>query len=301
MKRAAPSVWANPPGPPRAHEAQEMILRPDFFHPPGGLPRIEFSGSRRFRFASQHPSPWRENNVVHGVLHRAGPDWRMKPSVILLHGWNGELGYQFQFPLLAWRLGHQGLNVVMIELPYHGQRKPREPGATRNFLSPDLVRIAEATRQAISDVRTVIRWLAAEGSPFVALWGISLGAWLAGLTACADPGVKGAVLMTPVGRMDHAIEELPFSEPIRQNVGGHPLDLSPLNLVTHRPKADPGNILLVASRYDLFAPLETVEALGRAWGDPTIWRFDHGHISLLFSIPIMERTIRWLAGWARMR
>lgn len=272
-----------------------MILHPDFFDPPGGLPRFEFSGTRRFLFQSQLQSPWTENNIVHGVLHRAGPDWAKRPTVILVHGWNSEWAYRLQFPLLAWRLGHRGWNTAMIELPYHGRRKPRAPGATKNFLSPDLVRIAEATRQAIADVRTVIRWLTEEGTPFVALWGVSLGAWLAGLTACADPGVKSAVLMTPVGRMDHAIAELPFSEPIRRNVGGHVLNLSPLNLATHRPKADARDILLVASRYDLFAPLDTVEELARAWGEPTVWRFDHGHISVLLSVPIMERTIRWLS------
>jgi predicted alpha/beta hydrolase family esterase len=98
--------------------------------------------------------------------------------------------------------------------------------------------------------------------------------------------------------MDVAIQELPFSEPIRRNIGNHALDLSPLNLITHRPHARPEDILLVASRFDLFVPLATVEALSCAWGNTALWTCDHGHISVLLSVPVMERTIRWLQGRA---
>jgi hypothetical protein len=45
----------------------------------------------------------------------------------------------------------------------------------------------------------------------------------------------------------------------------------------------------------LFAPIATVEELCETWGGPELWRIQHGHISVLMSMPVMERAIRWVA------
>jgi predicted alpha/beta hydrolase family esterase len=101
--------------------------------------------------------------------------------------------------------------------------------------------------------------------------------------------------MTPVARMDRVIAELEFCEPIRRSLGGATVRLEPLNLASHRPKMSPGNILVVASEHDLFAPVETVEELVAEWGNPVLWRMRHGHISMMLSAPVMERTVKWIA------
>jgi pimeloyl-ACP methyl ester carboxylesterase len=297
MRMAAPSVRNNPPGSAHVAEALALLQDPNFLSPPLQAPELQFTDTREFHFNSSVTTPYAENNRVHGWLYHSRHDWRRNPTVILLHGWNGEMGYQLQFPFLARQLVRHGLNVAALELPYHGQRKPKSPQATRNFLSPDLFRTMEAIQQALADVRSLIIWLEAAGSPRVSLWGISLGAWLSGLAACVEKRVQGAVLMTPMVRMDRAIRELPFSEPIRRSLGDHSVDLNPLNLVHYQPQASPENILMVASRYDLFAPLETVEELCQGWGSTEIWRYDQGHISILLSLPVMERTVDWLENW----
>src|SRR5437764_6794844 len=73
----------------------------------------------------------------------------------------------------------------MFEFPYHGRGRPRGPGAIQNFISYDLLHMLEATRQALADARALMGWLAGQGSPAVGVWGISLGAWLAGLLISA--------------------------------------------------------------------------------------------------------------------
>jgi dienelactone hydrolase len=218
--------------------------------------------------------------------------------VILLHGWNMETGYRVLFPRLARRLNRAGLNAVMIELPYHGRRKPRRErrGAPNNFLSGDLVHVVQAARQAIADTRALVAWLRAQGCSQVGVWGISLGAWLGGVLACAEPDLSFAVMMMPVARMDRVIAELDFCRPLRRSLGGQPPRLEPMNLVTHRPRLAPDDILIVASEHDLFAPLETIEELWRAWDKPELWRLRHGHISMLMSAPVMKRTVGWIAG-----
>ena len=93
-----------------------------------------------------------------------------------------------------------------------------------------------------------------------------------------------AVLLTPIARVDQAIEELAFCESIRRSLrAGSSVRLDALNLASHCPAIPRENILVVASKHDLFAPAETVEDLWRSWGKPDIWHLPQGHISVLFS------------------
>lgn len=277
-------------------EAGRLLHDSDFLCDGVGAPAdLAFLGDRHFRFSSPIASRWGQNNTVYGRLHVAAQRWQQRPAVVLLHGWNAEAGYRILFPWLAWRLSRMGVNAAMFELPYHSQRKPRGRDAIDNFISDDLLHVAQAAHQSIADARALIAWLKQQGCPRVGLWGISLGAWLGGLLVCADARLDFAVLMTPVARMDRVIAELDFCKPIRDSLRGADLALDPLNLVTYRPKLAPGDILLVASEHDLFAPIETVEELWIAWGRPQLWRPRHGHISVLMSAPVMERTMNWIA------
>jgi predicted alpha/beta hydrolase family esterase len=104
------------------------------------------------------------------------------------------------------------------------------------------------------------------------------------------------VLMSPVSRMDRLIAELDFCAPIRRSLAGARVKLDPLNLVNRQLRLAPDDVLLVASQHDLFAPIKTAEELCEAWGGPELWRLRHGHISVLMSMPVMERTVGWVAG-----
>jgi len=246
----------------------------------------------RFRFTSLRPSPWPENNSVPGRLIACPGNWSSRPTVILVHGWNGEYSYEYLFPYLGWRLRRAGINTAMMELPYHGRRKPRTPGAITNFISDDLECMTEAVAQSVADLRSLLAWLAKAGSPAVGLWGISLGAWLAGLVASIDALARFVILLTPVPDMARAIRELPFCAPIRHCLPDRSTDLEGWMLNRHPPRTS--KVLIVESVHDLFAPAETVEQLWAAWGNPEIWRVPHGHISVLLSLPILERIVHWI-------
>jgi pimeloyl-ACP methyl ester carboxylesterase len=284
-------------GPPRLAEAEALLAGPDYFCDFVSAPSdLTFVDKNEFRFRSPIVTPWPNNNLVLGRFFRAGHEWQQRPSLVLLHGWNGERACRWLFPPLAWRLNRVGINVAMLELPYHGRRRPSEAGAPRNFISHDLLHTVEAARQALADTRALVAWLRSQGSTCVGLWGVSLGAWLAGLIACQDPHVRFAVLLTPVARMDRVVQELAFCEPLRRSLGNSVLQLDSLNLASHAPRAGRDHILIVESQHDLFAPVETVEELWRAWGQPEMWRLRHGHISVLMSLPTVERMARWIAA-----
>lgn len=280
-------------------EAEALMHSPEFIPSsvafPADFRRID---ARRYSFGFQFTSaiktPWDINNLVRGRIYPAGGEWERRPTAVLLHGWNGEKGYDWQFPYLAWRLNRMGVNAAMLELPYHGQRRPRDAGAIRNFISQDLLHMVEATQQAVADIRSLMAWLRNEGSPGVGLWGVSLGAWFAGLVACHDANVRFAVLLTPVVQMDQAIQELEFCAPIRQSLAGVTVRLEGFNLASHVPILPPDNILIVQSKYDLFAPPQTIDRLWQIWGRPEIWRTAHGHITVLMSLPALEKTVRWI-------
>lgn len=282
-------------------EVEALLADPAFFGDSTAAAKdLRFTSKRRFRFNSPVVSPARCNNTVHGKLYTTGKHWQDKPVVVLLHGWNVDASYRVLYPHLARRLVKQGVNAAMFELPYHGQRKPRGKKAIHNFISGDLVHVIQAAHQSLADARALIGWLKAQGCPRVGLWGISLGAWLSGLLACADSRVDCAVLMTPVARMDRVIAELDFCAPIRRSLGGAKVKLDALNLINHRPKLAPADILLIASQHDLFAPIGTVEELCKTWGGTELWRPRHGHISILMSMPVMDRTARWIARKVQM-
>jgi hypothetical protein len=255
---------------------------------------LKMSDDGRFTFASAVKTGAPKNNTVFGRLFRAGENWREKPTVVLLHGWNAELCYRHIFPRMAQRLAEAGLNTAILELPYHMHRRPRT-GAVVDFISSDLASMLQATEQAISDTRALCSWLNSQTGRGIGLWGFSLGAWLAGLIMRLEGQVSCGILTTPIANIDRAIGELPFCEPVRPGLEACGTDaLRELNLGAQKPLQPPRNVLLVESRHDLFAPAETIEQLWDDWAHPDIWRVAHGHITILMSRRLMIDSVRWL-------
>jgi dienelactone hydrolase len=262
---------------------------------------IEFHGGTNFRFDSPRPGTNSVNNIVHGRLYRCGERWREKPTVLLLHGWNDVLNHRFLFPGYARELNQLGISAATLQLPWHFDRRARDLGAWGNFLSADILRTVEGTLQAMADIRAFVNWLSEQGCPFVGIWGISMGAWLSGLTICNDARLGAGVLTVPVARLDRLIEEAKFCETIRNVLRDQPVDLHKLNLVSNRPLIAKENILLVEAEYDLFVAKERVEELWCAWDKPEIWRYRYGHISVLCAPALTKRVAEWVAAKAAAR
>jgi hypothetical protein len=280
---------------PHADKARELLGHPDFFCDFVRSPELVFIRDGDFQFPSPIETPWENNNVVRGKLFCCEGAWQNFPSLILLHGWNDELGYRFRLPFCARLLNRRGINVAMIELPYHLQRRPHAPGAITDFISEDLWRMVEATRQSIADVRALVNWFSSLGCGQIGLWGTSLGAWLGGLMVCHEPKIQVAVLTTPIPELEQVIDELEFCAPIRRSFESSNLSLERLNLTSQRPFTSKESIMIQEAEDDVFAPKNLVEELWRAWNEPEIWRLKHAHISVLMSVPVMRRTADWVA------
>ena len=300
MRSACGSVLPSPDGQTHAAEAVEFLRRADFFAPPVETPELKFVSKDSFEFLSPVRREYAATNVVRGRCEFAAREWRECPSVIMLHGWNASLQYQWQFPFWAQLLAGVGVNAFRFELPHHMSRTPKEPDAIRNFLSGNLLHVMEATHQTLADIRALASWLREQGSPSVGLWGVSLGGLLAGLAAAHQSEIDFAALLTPVVRMDRALRDLPFCDSIRDDLRGLDNQFRSLNLVAHSPRLTSDRLLIVASELDLFAPRETIDELVAAW-HPEVWWFKHGHLSILLASRVMRRVATWISGTATQR
>lgn len=302
------SIKRSPRTESRITEARALLKHPDFFCDFATLPPDDLTFLRHgnFSFTSAYKSSLEFNNTVWGKLYPSSGKWQKHPTLILLHGWNGEKAARFLFPLLAKRLTAAGINGLMFELPFHGKRKPAGTGISGketesgDFISYDLERMVKSTRQSVADARSLIGWLKSLGCPWVGACGISLGGWLTGLVSCVDPRLSCAVLVTPIARIDRTIESLAFCEPIRMGLDNEPhLHLEGLNLISHSPKVPRDQILILKSEHDLFAIPETIEELWNRWGKPHIYRYRRsGHISILLSPLAMNRITKFVIAHA---
>jgi dienelactone hydrolase len=273
---------------------QAILSDPRLFIPPETAPNIELGGDHSFEFDSNVRTCYACNNRVHGKFYPTKGDWRKRPSVILVHGWNAETHYLAVLPNVARDLNKRGFNAAVLELPYHLHRRPPSGEKVTNFISENIPRMIEATNQAIADMNALVHWLKREGSPFVALWGYSLGGWLVGLHLTVSAAQDAAVLMTPVSNLERAVAELEFCHPIRSALEVTPVKLQCLNLGARKLAIEPRRVHLVEARYDQFVPRETYAQLSAAWSLPGWKVVPQGHLSILVSSKITRQTIDWL-------
>jgi pimeloyl-ACP methyl ester carboxylesterase len=284
---------------PRLDEALQFLKGPEFIPGESQPAQIEFDGPRDFHFPTPRPCKFLENNTVHGRLYRCGERWRERPVVILLHGAGGTPDYHFRFPLMARRCNQVGFNAATLVAPCQLQRRPRQLGGTLGCA--DCLQFAEATAQAISEIRALTGWLLAQGCPAVALWGYSQGAWYAGMTVCCDARLAAVVPVAPCVRMIPWVEQRAVRPPIRANLPMvsricEALNLTAMNLTTTRPLIPREKILLIEGIHELICPKDEIEDLWQAWGRTDIWRLPHGHVGVCcgFVPGLPGRILQWL-------
>jgi dienelactone hydrolase len=279
----------------RLAEAVEFLNGPDFIPVESKPAELEFTSNIHFKFPSPKPCEFAENNVAHGRLYRRAEDWQKFPTVISLHGGGDFLNHRYRFPWMVPAIHRAGFNAATLVAPYHFQR---HVGRIDAF---DHLRVAEAFAQGVAEIRALTGWLQDQGSS-VALFGISLGGWMAGLAASRDTRMKAVVLAVPGVRRDYRATrgECVLWTPMRkalekQKAAREALDQTPMNLTLSQPIIPKENILLIQGRYELLVAAEQTEELWQKWGRPEIWRLPHGHVSWMLVPGINRRVLDWLA------
>jgi acetyl esterase/lipase len=286
----------------RLEEAVHFLKGPDFIPAETRPAPVQFDSGVNFRFASPRPSAFEENNIAYGRLYRCAERWQERPVILLLHGGGlmrgrkSSLKYRFAYPMIARHCNRVGFNAATLELPYNFQRHPRPTGP---LPMQDMLRMAEAVAQAIAEIRALTGWFLAEGCPAVALWGTSMGAWLAGLTVCRETHLTAVVMTVPTVHSNAGVVELMMGRSRREAwrvtfEADEALDATPFNLTLAQPVICRNNILLIGGIHDLVCPMKPIEALWQVWGQPDLWRLPHGHISFMSQHGLTGRVLGWL-------
>lgn len=238
----------------------------------------------------------RENHLAVARLFRASAR-PPRPVVVIIHGY---MSGSFPIEERLWpleTLDALGFDVALFVLPFHGLRASPARGLVPEFPGTDPRMSIEGFRQAIFDVRALVRWLKTQGHPSVGLFGMSLGGYTAALAATIEPGLAFLVPLVPLASLaDFAREQGSLSAPSAQALAEHALleriyrPISPFSLPSRLP---PGRAIVIGARHDRVTPIAHARRLATHFSAPLI-AFRGGHLLQLGRRESFERVYELL-------
>ncbi len=208
-----------------------------------------------------------------------------KATMIALHGWTMDDQRLNALAFLPGYFYRMGLDVILIELPFHGQRVCKDSAGRRiSFPAPHIARTNEGLGQAISDLRRLRNYLDSVGRGTVGCIGMSLGGYIASLWASLDP-LEFCIPIVPVADMaglawDMGAERSEFQA--LKDAGLTESDLrkvfsihSPL---THPLKLEIHRTMIIAGLADHIVPPKHPKMLWEHWGEPEAHWLSGGHL-----------------------
>jgi hypothetical protein len=130
---------------------------------------FQLNGSQ-LQFSSAVKSMYRENDTVFADYFQCRQ--ARGRAVLVLPHWNAVPGSYAGFcRFLNWL----GFSALLVTLPYHGNRKPRECEGAEYSVSPNIGRTIACARQGIIDTLCCLDWLALQGYQRFGIVGSSLG------------------------------------------------------------------------------------------------------------------------------
>jgi pimeloyl-ACP methyl ester carboxylesterase len=236
---------------------------------------------------------------------RSGP--RAK-ALVYVHGWLEPGPWIEEAVLLPRFYDELGVDVLHVQLPFHGSRNPKSALFHGEFFwSADLVRSFEAVRQSCIDARTLVTWLRAQGYDEIGVTGISLGGSIAMVLACLDPPPDYIVPIVSHLRLAEAVEEAPILWRMKADLERFGVNAARrkdifrrFGLESLQPVLPPERQLWIMARDDAYIAAPLVEAQWHAWGEPPIEWIPGGHMTFPLSLGrIVERTRHFHAALPR--
>lgn len=277
---------------------------PERFH---RVPEGLWQGYRTEVFAFDSPGECvcEESSLVTGRLLTAGP---RAPWVLIVPGYStgalppDEYGWFQDGQGLA--LLRRGVNVALIDLPFHMKRRRTGRGSGEGFFSPDLREVQRAFLQAAADCVALVRHLQMWSGRPAGVWGTSLGGNVAGLVGASVNDLSALVLMEPLDNPGNSMATLHSTREIRaklQEAGVDPKKLPALlqDIAPSRypPKVPRERMLFFTPLWDRIIAPHLQEAFWRAWGCPERVVAAAGHLTMPARTAINNRAADFLANW----
>jgi dienelactone hydrolase len=246
---------------------------------------LEYSGVEVYavRFPSPVASPHRENNTVHAEYFRPKHADGKMPAVVVLDILQGNA--LVSRGAAMW-LAQNGVAAMAITMPYYGPRRPAE--GRHRMLTPDVEQSIANVRQTVLDCRRAVAWLAARpevDADRLGVVGTSLGSFMGGLVAAAEPRVHSACLILGGGGLVDAFYNHPRTQwamPLLWAAGITREKLSrqiaPVDPLTYADRLKDKDLLLIGASRDDIVPPAAMARLWEATGKPKIIWLDATHV-----------------------
>jgi Alpha/beta hydrolase domain containing 18 len=256
------------------------------------------------RYQDRHTGAYARNETASArwVHPRPGP---RRGALVYVHGWLEPGPWPEQFFFLPHVSEALDIDVLHLQLPFHGERNPQSALFHGEFFwTGDLVRSIEAVRQSCIDARSLVAWLRAIGYREVGVTGFSMGASIAMVLACLDPTPDYMIPIVGHLQLSDAIENAPIFWRMKKDLERFGIDrdgrkeiFDQLGLERLRPRLAPQRQLWIMARDDGYVTAPRVEEQWRAWGRPPIEWIPGGHMTFAFSLPrIIRRMKEFHAG-----
>ena len=218
-----------------------------------------------------------------------------RPAMVLIHGY---MAGHWSLEERAWPIGWlaRKYDLALALLPFHALRSradrkgpPPFPGADPRFTN-------EGFRQAIFDLRALVRFLRARGAPRVGVMGMSLGGYSTSLLATVESGLDFAVPIIPLASLaDFAREQGRLGSGAEASAQQAALEeanriVSPFARPSLVPKE---RVLILAAEADRITPIAHAERLAQHFGARVV-RFPGGHLLQFGRAEAFRELGRWL-------
>ncbi len=223
-----------------------------------------------------------------------------RPRLLYIHGYMQPETIFEEVALLATMASMLGMEVVQLQPPYHGRRKPRGSRFDGElYWTADLVRSMESLRQTLLDARTLLAWMRRESSTPVGVVGLSLGGALAASLTCLEPGFAFSAPFIAHMDLGALLADAPVLGAMRADLarfGWRPRDFADftarLGWNDLRPVIPLERIQLFAAQDDHFFRPEVVREMWRRWGRPAIHWYPGSHMGFIAHLPNAVRRLR---------
>lgn len=223
-------------------------------------------------------------------------------DMVFLHGlYEDNLDiYTYFFSLLI----EQGINVYLMQLPYHYDRKPEGSlFSGEYFWSANIGRNAQAFKQAVYDAAQLYLFLSEKASKPVFVTGFSMGGGI-GLKLAALYPLEGLFIINPVCNISKLTWESQLFSPIRSDLELNGIDYGEFKsrILPFEPLADQSiqtdrkRIVMATSLFDQINDTDNYDLLASAWKIPRVFQYNAGHLNIVRVPRLALDLVRFING-----
>lgn len=223
-----------------------------------------------------------------------------RPRLLYIHGYMQPETIVEELTLLSGMARLLRMEIMHMQPPYHGRRKPRSsPYDGERFWTADVVRSFEAMRQTILDARTLLSVMLGESPAPVGVAGLSLGGAFSAALACLEPRFAFSVPLIAHMDMGALLRDAPVLRPMRKDLarfGWTPRDFGNffdgIGWNDLQPVLSADQILLFGAKHDHFFDPAVLERMWARWGRPEIHWYPTSHMGFVPYVPSTTRHLR---------